>query len=121
MTRLQQCPVCFGDLEVREVQACYVCGGWPDVRSSEQHRHFTIREDGNEIALCDFCWLEEVLSDQGDLKQRLRIKGEHDLVVAPDQPSPTTDKFCPACNRRLALLKIMAQRLSEDELEGWRK
>ncbi|HEX9048374.1 MAG TPA: hypothetical protein VF988_15210 [Verrucomicrobiae bacterium] len=65
--------------------------------------------------------MEEVLSDQGDLKQRLKIKGDHDLIVTSDQPSPKKDKFCPKCNRRLALLKIMAQRLSEDELEDWRK
>ncbi len=121
MLRPQQCPVCFGDLEIREVQPCYVCGGWPNVSPSKPDRHFTIRDDESLLTLCNFCWLEEVLSDQGDLKQRLRIKGEQDLVAAPDRPPPKTDKFCAACNCRLALLKIMAHRLSEDELERWRR
>lgn len=121
MARPQQCPVCFCDLEVREVEPCYVCGGWPNVVSSKPDRWFTIRDDGSPITLCNICWLEGVLSDQGDLKQRLKIKGDHDLVFTSDQPSPKKDKFCPACNRRLALLNIMAHRLSEDELEHWRK
>ena len=66
-------------------------------------------------------WLEEVLSHQGDLKERLKFRGERDLVVAPVRPTSSTDKFCPACNRRLALLEAMARRLSEEELETWRR
>src|SRR5262245_16049158 len=121
MSRLQQCPVCFGDLEVRKVQPCFVCGGWPDVKPSKPEHHFIIREDGTRITLCNICWLEEVLSDQGDLKARLKIRGERDLVVARSRTTPEKDKFCPACNRRVALLQVMAHRLSEDELESWRK
>ena len=73
------------------------------------------------MTLCNLCWLEEILSDQGDLKKRLGITGEQDLVVAPGKPNPDMDKFCPACNRRLALLKVMAHRLSDKELSNWRR
>lgn len=122
LARPQQCPVCFGDLEVRTVEPCFVCGGWPNIPLGEPNGHFTIRDDGSLITLCNFCWLEEVLADQGDLKQRLKIKDAYDLIVTPDQqPSAKIDKFCPACNRRLALLKIMAYRLSDHELEHWRE
>jgi hypothetical protein len=121
MTPCQQCPVCFGGLEVRVVEPCHVCGGWPNIPPSKPDRHFTIRNDGGLLTLCNLCWLEEALADQGDLKQRLKIKDEHDLVVISDQPSSNKDKFCPACHRRLALLSIMAHRLSEQELEHWRK
>ena len=44
-----------------------------------------------------------------------------DLAAASDQPAPPSDKFCPACNCRLALLEIMSLRLSDDELERWRR
>jgi hypothetical protein len=98
-----------------------MCGCWPEVTPSKPDRNFRIRDDGNSITLCNICWLEEVLSDQGDLKARLKIRGEQDLVVAPDHFHANTDKFCPACNRRLALLKVMASRLSEAELEKWRQ
>jgi hypothetical protein len=83
--------------------------------------HFAIRDDETAITLCNLCWLEEVLSDQGDLKKRLRITGARDLVAARDAATPGWDKFCPACNRRLALLEAMAHRLSEEELEAWRE
>lgn len=121
MARPQQCPVCFCELEVREIEPCYVCGGWPNIPPSKPYRHFVIRDDGSPITLCNICWLEELLGDQGDIKQRLKIKDEYDLVVVSDPPSPKADKYCPACNRRLALLKIMAHRLSDRELEPWRK
>src|SRR5882724_10434656 len=121
MSRTQQCPVCFGELEVRRVQPCFVCGGWPGVEPSKPEHHFTIREDGTPITLCNICWLEEVLSDQGDLKERLKIKGERDLVVAHDRPPAEKDKFCRVCNRRLALLEVMAHRHSDEELQAWRR
>ena len=121
MSRDQQCPVCFGALEVRHVQPCFVCGGWPEVKPSKPDHYFTIRDDGTPITLCNVCWLEEVLSNQGDLKKRLKIGGERDLVVAPERSAPDEDKVCPACNRRLALLEVMAHRLSDEELEAWRR
>src|SRR5262249_54587678 len=120
MSRPQQCPLCFGELEVRSVQPCFVCGGWPGVDPAKPEHHFTIRDDGTAIILCNVCWLEEVLSDQGDLKRRLKIGSEHDLVVAPERPPANSDKFCPVCNRRLALLEAMSHRLSDEELEAWR-
>ena len=120
MKQSQQCPVCFGELEVRKVQPCVACGGWTGVGASKPEHHFTIRDSGARITLCNSCWLEEILSDQGDLKERLKINSENDLVVAPAQPCPETDKFCPTCNRRLALLKLMADRLSDKDLERWR-
>ena len=121
MSRMQQCPVCFGELEARRVEPCFVCGGWLNVEPSKPEHHFTIREDGTPITLCNICWLEEVLSEQGDLKERLKIKGHRDLVDLADRISPEWDKFCPACNRRLALLEVMARRLSDEDLETWRK
>jgi hypothetical protein len=121
MSRTQQCPVCFGDLEVRKVEPCIVCGGWPDIKPSKPEHRFKIRGDGTAIILCNLCWLEEVLSDQGDLKKRLRITGERDLVITPDLPAAPSDKFCPACNRRFALLEAMVHRLSNAELQAWRQ
>src|SRR5262245_39594902 len=118
MSRNQQCPVCFGELEVRQVRPCFVCGGWPSAPPSKPEHYFTIRDDGTSIILCNICWLEEVLSNQGELKRRLKIRGQRDLVVAPERAVPDKDKFCPACNCRLALLEAMAHRHSEEELEA---
>jgi len=118
--RMQRCPVCFGELEVREVNPCFVCGGWPAVPPSKPEHHFLLRDTRARITLCHFCWLEEVLSDQGDLKARLKIKSELDLVDTADAPTQEIDKFCTTCNRRFALLKAMAGALTEQELECWR-
>ena len=121
MSRYKQCPVCFGELAVRPVQPCFVCGGSSQIPPSKPDQHFTLRDDGTSLTLCTVCWIEEVLSDQGDLKNRIRIKSNRDLLVVPDKPTPLYDKFCPACNHRLALLEIMAHRLSDEELENWRR
>jgi hypothetical protein len=91
------------------------------VESKTPLHHFIIRTDKIPLTLCNICWLEDILSDQGDLKERIKIKGERDLAAASDQPAPPSDKFCPACNCRLALLEIMSLRLSDDELERWRR
>src|SRR3954470_5367465 len=116
VSRDKQCPVCFGELETRDVQPCMVCGGWPGIKVSKPDHHFKLRDDRTPLTLCNICWIEEVLADQGDLKERLRINSERDLVlVVDDAPVPALDKFCTACNRRLALLEIMARRLSEED------
>jgi hypothetical protein len=117
----EQCPVCFEELEVRAVNPCFVCGGLPDVAPSKPDWHFKIREDGTPLTLCEICFLEEVLSNQGDLKERIRIKDQRDLVEVSPGSTPKFDKFCPTCNQRLSLLNIMAHRLSDEELERWRK
>lgn len=89
----KQCPVCFGELEVRPVQPCFVCGGWTKIEPSKPEHYFAIRDDGTPLTLCDICWLEEILSDRGDLKERLRIKSDLDLVFVSDRPPPLLDKF----------------------------
>ena len=120
MSRVEQCPICFGELEVRSVQPCFVCGWAEEIKPSKLVYHFSLRDDGSALTLCDLCWLEEVLSDQGDLKKCLRISGERDLVIAPDRLAQRVDKFCPSCKRRGALLELMARRLSDEELDRWR-
>jgi hypothetical protein len=99
-----------------------VCGGWHGIEPSKPEHHFILRDDGAELTLCNICWLEQVLSDQGDLKKRLRIIDQRDLIVSASEPTaPKVDKFCTACNARLALLEIIGRRLSETELERWRQ
>ena len=114
-----QCPICFCSLELRTVQPCYVCGGW-GVKARET-LNFTIRDDGLSITLCNLCLLEDVMGDQGDVKERLKIGSDRDLVQTWERSNAERDWFCPDCNQRLALLNAMIHRLSEAELEEWRR
>jgi hypothetical protein len=110
MSRTEQCPVCFGPLEVRPVQPCYVCGGWTGLEATKPDHYFVIRDDGASLVLCHSCWLDEIVCDQGDLKEQLRISGENDLIVVSERSASNKDKFCHDCERRLALLKLIVRR-----------
>ena len=115
---LSYCPICCEELEVREVTPCFVCGAWDSKLNTEIH-NFEIRETGEQLCLCNICWLEKILSNQGDLKERLQITSNEDLRSARSIEHQTKDKYCPSCRTRLALLKLMVARLGPDGLAQW--
>jgi hypothetical protein len=53
------CPICYGELEVREVTPCDDCGGRPkELEHFREGMHaYAIYEvfPGLELTLCDFC------------------------------------------------------------------
>jgi hypothetical protein len=117
---ISHCPICAGELEVRDVKPCFVCGAWEmDDRNLEYH-DFEIRDGGHKLTLCHICWLEEILSNQGDLKDRLRISTSQDLRECLPLERQKKDKYCETCRTRLALLKIMIARHSETGLDRWK-
>ena len=72
----QLCPICYEILEVKDVTQCYVCGGWPgaveNFNSNSSFKEYYL-DSGQKIVLCHSCWLDEILSLQGDLADDLKL------------------------------------------------
>ncbi len=116
-----QCPVCYAQLEVRDVAPCFICGGWPEsVARFDPAAHFTEFRlpDGRTIVLCRGCELEEFMVTGGwgfrlVPGEKVPINGLQCVASVPE-PRISRDKFCPSCNLRLAFLEVVAadQRLA---------
>jgi hypothetical protein len=110
-----QCPVCWSPLEVRDVTPCFVCGGWPEsVARFDPAATFTeFRLPGGQpLALCRGCELEEFMVPGG---WGYRLASGEKLPVNALQrvrslrsSQVERDKFCLACNLRLAFLNVVA-------------
>jgi hypothetical protein len=113
--RNSQCPICFTPLEVRDTTPCYCCGAWPEsisrLNSSMPFTEYRLPA-GAPIVLCGTCVLEEFMALGGWGFQIIPDKNYPADRLTPVRvianPGIGQDKFCPTCNQRLALLKIIA-------------
>ena len=68
-------------------------------------------ESDSEIILCNGCWLEEVLSNQGGLLEALNIRKEEATAairyLKDADALITKDKYCLECEKRLSLTKLI--------------
>ena len=121
---MEQCPICFTRLEIRECAPCDDCG-W-DVPAELEHLRqnlhtYTVYEthNGPKLTLCDFCAVDfgsckpEFLGLKGDKRMTF---GELNFVRQIEHPGIVRDKFCPECSLRLKFLKFVVEmrRLSEE-------
>lgn len=116
MFGMEQCPICFSELELRECAPCDNCG-W-DVPTEIEHlkqkiHTYTTYEiyQGLRLTLCNFCAV-----DFGSYKseyfgfnngKRLHLSN-FNFVKQVEQPKVVKDKFCPECSARLKFLKFLA-------------
>jgi len=116
--KLTQCPKCVHDLEVRNTSPCFVCGAWHSRDELEQivkNKDFSTfgLPGGTEISLCTHCYLEDVLSDLGDLLLELKIRKEEASACVrylnDTKALITKDKYCVECKKRLSLLKVIVK------------
>jgi hypothetical protein len=110
------CPICYGELEVREVAPCDDCGGQPkELEHFREAIHtYAIYEvfPGLELTLCDFCCVDfgsynpEFLG----LSKYARIGFDKmKLVRSLDKPSLQLGKVCTQCGLRLTFARFVAQ------------
>jgi hypothetical protein len=115
MGTMEQCPLCFGVLEVREVAPCDECGGDPrEIEDFQEGVHTYHRLEvfpGLELTLCDFCMVDFGSYNPAyfGLPRDASIGFQHMRLVA-DLPNPSVgkDEYCPACKLRLAFLRFVA-------------
>ena len=101
-------------MEVKVVTPCHVCGGWGDAEEKillEKYSHYEL-ESRHRITLCYGCFLDELLSLQGELvdylgmrKSKYTAEGYSQLSEV-ENPSLGKDKYCLECHKRLALMRI---------------
>ena len=120
MMRQSQCPVCYSQLETRDITPCYVCGGWPESVAkfdpSAEYCEFRL-PTGATLVLCGDCILEEFMvpGGWGSLlipSEKLPLNSLQQ-VHAIKEPQIAVDKFCPSCNYRLAFLRVISQRAND--------
>ena len=108
-----QCPICHGELEVRDVAPCFDCGHDPtelEHLAAEKHSYAEVLAFGVAIVLCDFC---QVDFSSYDPEYFNRAKGtklgleEFTFVRELREPKRAKDKFCATCRRRLAFLRFV--------------
>ena len=111
--RISHCPLCYGELETREVTPCMECGGEPielQHLAEGRHTYAELRVFGElALVLCDFCQVDFGSRDPAffGLPRHARI-GFDKMQFLRDVPAtPGHDKYCPDCGLRLAFLKFV--------------
>jgi hypothetical protein len=112
----QQCPICYTPLEVRDVTPCMVCGGLLEsVFRFDPAAAFTEFRlpSGHTVVLCRACELEEFMVPGGwgyrfAPGEKLPVNALQ-RVRSERLPRLGRDKFCPACNLRLAFAEVVVE------------
>ena len=110
------CPLCYGELEVRDVAPCDGCGALPlelEHFTSGMHSYAEYEVFPSlELTLCNFCDVDFGSWDPSffGLPRNARIGLRYMRLVQPvREPTLGKDKFCPACNLRLSFLRFVHQ------------
>jgi hypothetical protein len=110
------CPLCYSELEVRDVAPCDECGAQP-----EELTHFAAGKHSFmeyeifpplKLTLCNFCDVDFGSSDPTffGLPRNARIGYQFMRALRRiEAPTLGKDKYCPACNRRLSFLRFVHQ------------
>jgi hypothetical protein len=108
------CPLCHGELEVRDVAPCAECGAVPqELEHFKSGKHSYAEYEvfpQLELTLCHFCDVDFGSRDPTffGLPRSARIGYEFMRLVQPIQePTLGKDKFCPSCNLRLSSLRFV--------------
>ena len=120
------CPICFAEMDVRDVAPCFDCGGDPtelDHLAAGKHSYTEVLAFGIPIAVCDFCLVDFSSYDPTFFNRPREAKlglGEFVEVREITNPSRGKDKFCPVCERRLAFLSFLSRvrATGSDDVEG---
>jgi hypothetical protein len=108
------CPICYSELEVRDVAPCMDCGHRPEEIEhtlAGRHTYTEIRIfDGLSLVLCDFCQVDfgSYYPTYFGAPAGIRI-GYQKMQFVRDVEDQfiRKDKCCPECERRLPFLKFL--------------
>jgi hypothetical protein len=110
------CPVCFGELEVRELAPCDDCGGVPEELEhfrAGMHTYNTYAVfPGIELTLCDFCSADfgSYNPEFFGLPKTSRIGlDKMNFVRAVDPPLLQMGKVCTQCGLRLTFARFVVR------------
>ena len=107
------CPICYDELEVRDVAPCFDCGhdtAELDHLAEGLHSYAEVLAFGVSIVLCDFCQVDFSSYDPEYFNRTRSTKlGIEEFVFVRElrEPGRAKDKFCVRCRRRLAFLRFV--------------
>jgi hypothetical protein len=111
---VEQCPICFSPLEVRDVAPCAMCGAVPveiDHAREGVHTFAEYRILGDiSLVLCNFCQVDmDSIHPEYWGESNTRRIGFADLQLVRQivDVHVGRDKYCPECGQRLALLAAL--------------
>ena len=113
---MEQCPICYHELEVRECAPCDDCGWDPrELNHLQQGIHtYTTYEvyPGYRLTLCNFCAVDfgSYRPEHFGFTHGKRIGfRDFEFVKELTDPQMEKDKFCPQCSGRLTFLKFLSE------------
>ncbi|WP_341900898.1 hypothetical protein [Fluviicola taffensis] len=112
---MEQCPICYHELEVRDCAPCDDCG-WDakEINHLNQGIHtYTTYEvyNGLQLTLCNFCDVDfgSYRPEFFGFSNGKRIGFQNFAFVKElVDPQVTKDKFCPKCSMRLKFLTFLS-------------
>ncbi len=111
---MEQCPICFTELELRDCGPCDDCGWDPTEIEHFNNRKHVYRTyeiyKGLHLTLCNFCDID-FSSYQPDYfgfdhGNRIGFR-DFQLITELKNPQIIKDKFCRACSARLTFLNFL--------------
>lgn len=112
---MDQCPICFGELEVRDCAPCDDCGWQPnEIQDLKEMKHvYKTYEiyNGLRLTLCNFCDVDfgSYKPEYFGFKNGQRIGFQNfNFIRQLDNPEIVKDKFCPECSKRLKFLRFLS-------------
>jgi hypothetical protein len=111
---MEQCPICYSELEVRDCAPCHDCG-WLEDEIDHFHKEihtYTTYEiyEGLKLTLCNFCaadfgsYKSEYLGLAGNKRINLF---DFNFIRTIERPAIEKDKFCAECGKRLKFLVFL--------------
>lgn len=123
--KIQQCPICFNELEVRDCAPCDDCGGDPEeLEHLKANKHVYRRYEiykGLSLILCDFCDV-----DFGSYSptyfgftnaKHIGYQHFHELSELKT-PVIAKDKYCAVCRKKLKFLNFLSEIRQRNAKEG---
>jgi hypothetical protein len=110
---MEQCPICYSELEVKDCTPCDDCGCNPDSVENfgpKKKKYTTYDILGIEqLTLCNFCYVDfgpYLPEFFGTNSKRIGLRN-FEFVQEYQNLQITKDKVCPTCNRRLKFLNFI--------------
>lgn len=103
-----QCPICYTELETRDVAPCYDCGALPvelEHFNEGKHKYAELELFGTTLVLCDFCQVDFDSYKPSYFRRtgRPRFSSQMHVLREVTEPAMSKDKYCPNCKRRLPI------------------
>ena len=112
MVSMNNCPICYTELIVKEVTPCYECGGFEsELDHFKEHTYKEYRSYfDNELVLCNFCEVDFSSINPtyfGFSKFKKIGLSDFEFIREVKNKGLVKDKYCPECNHILKFLKVV--------------